>query len=55
MLKTWLKLIRNPFSKANHINFFAGLSGNSVVYFTGYTFDSKGKRTEHFIYVGETK
>jgi hypothetical protein len=54
MLKTWLKLIRT-YSKANHINFFAGLSGSTVTYFTGYTVDSKGKMAKNFIYVGETK
>jgi predicted house-cleaning NTP pyrophosphatase (Maf/HAM1 superfamily) len=55
MLKTWLKLIRKPFNKTNHADFFAGLSGNYVTYITGYTVDSKGCRTEHFIVIGETR
>jgi hypothetical protein len=55
MLKTWLKLIKTPFNKENHADFFAGLSGNYVTYITGYTVDSKGSRTEHFIVIGETK
>lgn len=52
MLKTWLELIRKPFNKTNHADFFAGLSGNCVIYMTGY---SKDKKTEHFIFIGETK